>query len=127
MIEFERCVDEETGEYEVVMLPSKWGVCEDCGGEGKYPDRSLSPYGDGSYTQSEFSEACYDDPDFCEEYFGGAHDVSCETCRGRTTVLQVDWQALEHDDPKLAKEYEEHLRWESDYAAECAHERKMGY
>ena len=109
----------------VHQLPAKWEVCHDCRGEGKYPDRSFSPFGDGVYTSSEFYEA-YDTPDEREEYFDGKYDVECETCCGRTTVLEVDWDRLRQDNLKLATEYEEHLNEEAAYRQMCAAERAMG-
>ena len=66
-----------------IVLPTCWAVCSVCNGEGKHVKLGID--GNGISTQ-EFN----DDPDFADEYFSGAYDVTCNACRGRTTVRVVD-------------------------------------
>ncbi len=78
--------DDDGDEVELV-LPARWGVCDDCDGQGTTLRESLR----GAFTQSEFEEV-FDDEESQAEYFrhGGIYDVQCKTCHGRTTVLVPD-------------------------------------
>ena len=65
--------------------------CRECGGNGHTMTIShVEP--DGGISQDEWAEACYDDPDFQEDYFNGLYDkrVSCGTCgtTGKETVMK---------------------------------------
>ena len=66
-----------------IVLPTCWVVCDVCNGEGKHVNPSID--GNGISMQE-----MYDDPDFADEYFSGTYDVTCNACRGRTTVRVVD-------------------------------------
>lgn len=69
-------------------LPAVYAVCADCRGEGKTLTASLR----GAFTATELYE-CFDDEESRAEYLAGgrgAYGVTCETCKGRTTVLVVD-------------------------------------
>lgn len=104
--------------FEEVELPAKWEVCGRCEGAGKH----VNPAVDGNgLTQEDFDE----DPDFKEDYFRGVYDVECEECRGRTTVLVVDEEAMLRERPELKAAWESHLKWAREDAAERAHERRM--
>ena len=121
-----KCGYDDNDEDIIIELPAKWVVCDDCRGEGKYPNRNISPTGDGSWTQSEMAEACYDDPDFLDDYVGGTYDISCRTCEGRTTVKEVDVAYLNEEEQK---QYDLYLKYEEEEAAfqtMCAAERAMG-
>lgn len=64
-----------------IVLPTCWAVCDVCNGEGKHVKPSI----DGNGISMEQL-----DTDFEEEYFSGAYDVTCNACKGRTTVRVVD-------------------------------------
>ncbi len=99
-------------EYEDEEYDAKYVVCPCCDGAGKYVNPSIDSHG---ITSEEFAE----DPEFAESYFSGNYDVRCETCNGLRVVM-----VPESEDG--LKAYEDACRWESDYHAECAAERRMG-
>lgn len=68
-----------------VSLPSRWVVCPSCQGRG-----SSSAYL-GAFSASEFSEM---GDEWQEHYLSGAMDRPCDECRGRTTVLEPDYDYL---------------------------------
>jgi len=118
--------EDEDGVEHQRAIPHKWEICHSCAGDGTIPDRAISPTGDGSWTGSEFAEACHEDEDFRDHYFGGMYDVACPDCSGSGKTKAIDWTALEQRDPALAKRYEDHLKDEACFEAECAAERRMG-
>lgn len=61
------------------MSADKWIVCPICEGEGKYVNPAIDSHG---LTAEDFHE----DPDFFDEYMAGTYDVTCNFCKGRTTV-----------------------------------------
>lgn len=61
---------------------SPWVICPTCSGDGKHSQHL------GSYTQSEFDDAF--DPEEQEEYFAGAYDTICQTCRGQGKLREDD-------------------------------------
>lgn len=63
-----------------VDLPCEYEVCPKC--EGRGTQCKL-----GAMTGDEYREACYDDPDFPENYRGGMYDEPCSECRGLRVVL----------------------------------------
>ncbi len=99
-----------------VELPTCWRVCSVCDGDGKHVNPSIDC---GGISAEQFHE----DPDFAEEYFSGTYDVTCNRCKGRTTVKGVDWDALTNEQRKL---YEQQLRYDADYEAERLSEIRMG-
>ena len=113
--------DEEGFEIEL-KLPCVWEVCQDCRGNGTHVNRNIDGNG---ITASEWAE--WDD-DEKEGYFRGDYDVTCETCRGRTTVQVIDEERAALAFPEEWHKYEEWLaadttRRESDY--EDAYLRRM--
>jgi len=115
--------DDEEIEY---SLPTRYEVCNECRGEGKHVGRAVESDG-GGFTSSEWQEACHDDPDFAEDYFGGIYDVVCECCHGARVVPVVDEDSLTLEQMDVLKKYEEYQREQYDYEASCAAERRMGY
>jgi len=97
-------------------LPIHWEVCPTCGGEGTHVNPSIDGNG---LTASDFAE----DPDFKEDYFSGVYDVQCYTCRGRSTVQEVDFDALPDVIAEFIREWE---RAEAYYQAERDAETRMG-
>lgn len=80
----EDCSDavDEGGDYDACEAhtdpapPGEWVICPDCGGDGTHVHDALSVP----------SEEYRDDPDFMEDYFAGAYDVSCARCQGTGKV-----------------------------------------
>ena len=89
VVEFNEEIGEELYEKELIpfldgprylaKVPMSWEVCGTCNGEGTVVDPNIDA---GGLTQEDF----YRDPDFAEDYFSGAYDMRCPTCKGRTTV-----------------------------------------
>lgn len=99
-----------------IELPTRWEVCGTCGGEGSHVAPAIDCDG---LTSEDFAN----DPDFAETYFGGAYDVTCSTCHGRTTVRVADTDAMSDD---LRAEYQAQIEADRLYDAEVAAERRMG-
>lgn len=57
----------------------RWIVCPVCEGKGTHVNPDIDANG---LTAEDFDE----DPDFAEDYRSGVYDVTCYTCKGRTTV-----------------------------------------
>lgn len=95
------------GEREIA-LPTRWEVCPVCHGAGSHVDPAVDAGG--------LSEELAADGDFMADYLGGAYDIPCNRCGGRSTVQAVDWDRLT---PEQAKAYERQLRDED--AERAAH------
>ena len=113
---------DDDGWEEEVFLPAEWEICDSCQGEGT-TTRHIEPDG-GGFTSSEWSEACYDDPDFPEDYFRGVYDQPCPECNGSGKILVVDEKAL---DEKTLERYENQRRFEAQIRAEEAYQRRYGF
>lgn len=62
----------------VGYLSFHWEICEECGGEGKHPNRNIDGNG---ITQSELDEMDFDDRvEFMDNYMSGRYDVTCQRC-----------------------------------------------
>lgn len=101
-----------------ITLPTRWAICPTCEGNG-----TQTLHGE-AFTQSEWSEACHDDPDFGENYMSGFYDTQCDGCRGSGKVRVVDVSLL---DAKTLKLYEDHCEYEANARAERESERRWGY
>ena len=77
------CECEEDCTCEEITIPAMWDVCGLCGGKGSHVNPSIDRHG---LSAEDFQE----DPEFAESYFGGAYDVNCYRCNGRTTEPVVD-------------------------------------
>ena len=110
-------VDDDDVEIEI-ELPGKYEICDSCRGEG-VTTRHIECDG-GGFTASEWAEACNDDPDFAEDYFGGVYDQPCPDClNGKVVVVNEDLC-----DPEILKKYYEHLEEEAAYRREREFERR---
>lgn len=98
------------------VLPTVWGVCDVCDGVGSHVDPAIDA---GGLSADDFR----DDLDFEEDYRAGTYDVPCAKCRGRTTVRVVALDRLTDDQRKL---YEQQLRGDAEYEAECRAEYLAG-
>lgn len=99
-----------------IELPTKWTVCPTCNGAGKHVNAAIDC---GGISASEF----HDDPDFADAYMSGTYDVTCETCKGRTTVPGVDLDAMTDD---LREQWLEQERQHAESVAENLAEIRAG-
>jgi hypothetical protein len=88
---------------------AKFEVCPRCEGEGKHMNPSI---GEVAYTREDFDA----DPDFEEQYFSGAYDVTCYECKGQRVVKARE--------AKTQDELEQE-EWEREWAAEQRMESLM--
>jgi len=109
---------DEDGEEYVVRFPAKWGICDNCRGNGSHVNRSIDGNG---LSADDFAE----DPDFREDYMSGIYDVCCEECYGSGKVLVVDEGRLNTEQQNLYHKYLDHLCFEAQMAREDAHVRWM--
>ena len=107
--------DPDVDGYVKITIPGKWAVCPVCDGNGKHVNPSI----DAGGLPRDFLE----DPDFMDDYMGGAYDVTCNRCNGRTTVWDRDYDALPYDERRLV---DDHLKLEAEMRAEELAERMMG-
>ena len=107
--------DNDEGSSEEVTLPAKYEVCWRCRGEG------VHDCWEGGMTSDEMHEQ---GPEFIDDYFSGVYDKRCTVCNGQRVVSVVDRDRLM---PDMRARYDKHVQQEADWAAELAHERRMGY
>lgn len=72
--------DEDENEVEYT-IPVCFEVCPTCEGKGSHVNPSIDSHG---LSREDFDE----DPDFREEYFSGAYDVTCYACSGKRVVIE---------------------------------------
>lgn len=99
-----------------VALPTHWAICPVCNGEGSHVNPSIDA---GGLSAEDFA----DDPDFAEAYMAGDYDQTCNRCRGRTTVREVDLEKLPADQRAA---YERQLQDEANDRAEHLAEIAFG-
>ena len=80
MIENEDLPEDHPGVFE---CPVKFVVCWACNGHGTTTDPNIDA---GGITGD---DERLDDPEFLEDYFGGAYDIDCPTCDGKRVTPQV--------------------------------------
>ncbi|HEU01353.1 hypothetical protein LCGC14_1552590 [marine sediment metagenome] len=97
-------------------IPAVFGVCQTCNGKGHHVNPSIDSHGISA-------EEMYEDPEFAEDYFGGVFDVDCNECEGLRVVLVPDDRNAK---PEAIAALDGAWRFESEYAAECEAERRMG-
>ena len=95
-------LEDKDGDIEELKVPTVWVVCGLCDGEGKHVNPSIDA---GGLTAEDFA----DDPDFMEDYMGGAFDVACNRCKGRTTVKEPDLSGLSDDQLAAYNRYQDDL------------------
>lgn len=105
--------DENGDEFEA-EVPFKFEVCQTCNGKGSHVNPAIDGHG---ISPEEFDR----DPDFMEDYLRGTYDVPCYECHGQRVVVVPDETT---ENGKLAIEKMQQL---AQWAAEEAHERRMGY
>ena len=86
-----------SGNGDAHVIPDAWMLCPRCNGEGKHGN----PAFDGM-SMSELHEQDHWDDDFMDGYMSGRYDVTCEECKGRTTVKGYDLSQLT---PEVLEEY----------------------
>ena len=108
--------DDDDDEIEV---PVRYAVCGTCEGRGTHVHPSIDAHGIG---REDFDA----DPDFRDEYFGGAYDVRCNECHGARVSLEIDRDHVGADPGDIAR-VESHL--DADHAddEEREAERRFGY
>ena len=106
--------DEDGLEHE---LPTTWVVCPTCDGRGSYVNPSIDAHG---ITSDEWAEWDHEEQDI---YTSGGYDVTCEECRGRTTVLAVDEKRCSKKLLEIYRDQQEDL---SNMYAEMDAERRFG-
>ncbi len=104
--------DDDDVEILDATVEVRFEVCPTCDGRGSHVNPSIDAHG---LTAEDF----YEDPDFRDEYFGGAYDQPCNECGGASTVPiprdETIWKAIQD-------------KWADDaqYRAEVEAERRMG-
>lgn len=98
------------------QLPTTWGVCPTCRGEGKHSNPSIDC---GGLSNDDFA----DDPDFAEDYMRGAYDVECYGCNGLRVVQVIDEARMSDE---LMAMHEADRRAAAELRAMEAAERRMG-
>ena len=120
-VTFSVTVEDDEGEYEeTVTVHAKYEFCPTCQGRGQHVNPSIDANG---LTAEDFAN----DPDFRDDYLSGTYDVDCYGCGGRTTILVPDTNRMNDDEKRLLNAHEEEDIADAEYAAECAHEQRMGY
>ena len=105
---------DEDGDSEEVEVSIKYRVCPTCQGRGSHVNPSIDA---GGLSREDFDS----DPDFEENYYGGAYDVSCYECGSKRVSPELD-----DVPPELMERLESKWRGEADDAAERAAERRFG-
>lgn len=115
-----------TNRCEIRMsFPARWAICPACEGDA-LTTRHIECDG-GGFTASEWADACDDDPDFAEDYFGGRYDRPCPDCNGLGRVQVIDEDAeLDWRRRILLKAYREQERDSAEIDAIQAAERRYG-
>lgn len=111
----------EDGTTEMVALPHKWVICDQCEGEGRCLHPAIAEH---AYSEREFREEF--DEDERREYFAGGrgmYGVHCEPCDGTGKVLIPDEERW----PEWAqKDLAEQHRWEREQRSEREMLARMG-
>lgn len=110
------CESEDQQFYSVACHAQK-AVCPTCDGEGTTlcdPLRGVA-----------FSpEQMHDDPDFRENYFGGAYDVACDQCSGNKIVLEADPEFFNALPETIREDFERKISNDRRHEAEVESERR---
>jgi hypothetical protein len=108
-----------------ITFPARWIICPICDGNAT-TTRHIECDG-GGFTASEFEEACHEDEDFADKYFGGFYDRPCPDCDGLGRVKIIDEDAVTGWRQRLLlKAYREQERDNRYIDAMQAAERRMG-
>jgi len=106
----------EMGDGDEKEIPAEYQVCDVCDGKGTHVNPGIDSHG---LSREDFDA----DPDFAEDYFSGAYDVTCNNCNGRNVEPVVAWERLDPDTRKIVEEFiDDHYA----YQRECEAERRYG-
>jgi len=108
--------DSEDNEIEL-SLPTYREVCSRCQGTGTHCNPSIDGNG---ISQEEFDQ----DPEFEENYFSGAYDVTCNECGGENVVEVVDEEKLKPEDLKA---YQRWARNQEEMEREAKYQERYQY
>jgi len=114
--ECQPCLDEDHGAY--FCIPSKFEVCGTCLGAGTHVNPSIDAHG---ITSEEWENDW--DEESREAYRSGGYDVTCSECNGLRVVPVPDESRAT---PEAMKAWEEIVKDDAQYRAECESERRMG-
>ncbi len=105
-------------------LPSKWAICECCGGSGHVENPAFS----NGFTYDEFNET-FDDEESREDYFAGAYDVACDACESSGKVQVIDVASCTFAQKRVAVMARKEAREEAQDARESAalYRAEMGF
>jgi len=112
-------VDDEDGNEILEPMPVRFEECGLCNGTGSHVNPSIDS---GGLTSDDF----YDDPDFAEEYSSGRYDVTCYECGGEKVTAELDESQLNDRQKEVLHEIQENARYEAEYEAMVAAERRFG-
>jgi hypothetical protein len=113
-------LENDEGDEEEITVHCKYEVCSTCEGKGTHVNPSIDSNG---LTAEDFDE----DPNFKEQYFNGAFDVTCYGCKGKRVEVVVDWERIKREDEKLHKRLEEYFESRADDMREREAEMRYGY
>lgn len=108
------------GELRVFMLPAERVVCPTCSGNGHHFRSDLD-----ENRMIELIEEDGDDEEM-EHYRRGGYDQTCQECKGRNVVDQVDWDAFSEAFPKESRKIYYYDKSVASSAAYAASERAFG-
>jgi len=97
-------------------VPCHYEVCDLCSGSGSTVNPSIDCNGISS---QEFA----DDPEFAEEYFSGAYDITCPSCKGNRVAPAITAGSVRDEVLDLIREQQNS---QSEWDRESAMERAMG-
>ena len=100
------------GELRVFMLPAERVVCPTC-------------RGNGHHFRSDLDEEDGDEEEM-EHYRRGGYDQTCQDCKGRNVLDQVDWDAFSEAFPNESRQMYNWDKSVSDSQAYAASERACG-
>ncbi|MAG24262.1 hypothetical protein CMI47_01670 [Candidatus Pacearchaeota archaeon] len=112
-------VEDEDGDEILETMPVRFEKCGLCDGTGSHVNPSIDS---GGLTSDDF----YDDPDFAEEYTSGRYDVTCYECGGKKVTAELDESQLNDRQKEVLHEIHENARYEAEYEAMVAAERRFG-
>lgn len=101
---------------EEYAVPIHFEVCLTCEGKGTHVNPPIDCGGLSG-------EDLYEEPDFTEDYLGGAYDVTCYECKGERVVPVIDFDSIPRE---LAAKIEDKAWADIQHRAEVNAERRMG-
>lgn len=106
-------------------FPARWEICPACDGHAT-TTRHIECDG-GGFTGEEWAEACREDEEFAEKYFGGFYDRPCPDCKGLGRVQVIDEERVTGRwEKKLLNEYHRQQRDFAEIDRISEMERRMG-